>query len=83
VPESRVSLSDGVAGWIKRCGKPARLDDPSTLPALTQHRNGEWRTAIDRNVPHRFTIPRGDLAACILSLIDDPSSIHRHVFVAK
>jgi hypothetical protein len=56
VPESRVSLSDGVAGWIKRCGKPARLDDPSTLPALTQHRNGEWRTAIDRNVPHRFTI---------------------------
>jgi putative NADH-flavin reductase len=53
-------------------------------PRLSDHTpTGKWRTAIDRNLPHGFTIPRGDLAACILSLINDPDTIHTHVFVAK
>jgi putative NADH-flavin reductase len=55
--------------------RPPRLsDNPAT---------GKWRIAIDRNLPYGFTIPRGDLAACILSLINDLDSIHKHVFVAK
>jgi hypothetical protein len=54
--------------------RPPRLSDHATT--------GKWRIAIDRHLPHGFTIPRGDLAACILSLIDDPDSIHKHVFVA-
>jgi putative NADH-flavin reductase len=53
-------------------------------PRLSDHAaTGKWRTAIDRNLPHGFTIARGDLAACILSLINDPDTIHTHVFVAK
>jgi putative NADH-flavin reductase len=55
--------------------RPPRLTDDAAT--------GKWRTAFDRNVPHGFTIPRGDLAACILNLINDPETIHKHVFVAK
>jgi hypothetical protein len=39
--------------------------------------------AIDRNVPHGFTITRADLAACILRFASDPATIHTHVFVAN
>lgn len=53
-------------------------------PRLSDHAaTGKWRIAIDRNLPHGFTIPRSDLAACILSLVNDPDCIHKHVFVAK
>jgi putative NADH-flavin reductase len=55
--------------------RPPRLTDSTET--------GVWRTAIDRNLPHGYTIPRGDLAACILNLINDLETIYKHVFVAK
>ena len=42
-----------------------------------------YRTAFDRNLPHGFTISRADLAACMLTLLDDPATRHRHVAIAN
>ena len=44
---------------------------------------GTYRTAIDRNLPHCFSISRADLAACMLTLLDDPATVHRHVCIAN
>jgi len=53
-------------------------------PALTSKAaRGTYRTAIDRNLPHGFTISRADLASCMLALLDDPAIVHRHVAVAS
>jgi putative NADH-flavin reductase len=53
-------------------------------PALTSKTaTGTYRTAIDRNLPHGFTVSRADLAACMLARLDDPALIHRHVSVAS
>jgi len=53
-------------------------------PALTNKAaTGCYRTAIDRNLPHGFSISRADLAACMLGLLDDPASSHRHVAIAN
>jgi putative NADH-flavin reductase len=53
-------------------------------PALTSKAaTGTYRTAIDRNLPHGFTVSRADLAACMLARLDDPAVIHRHVSVAS
>jgi putative NADH-flavin reductase len=53
-------------------------------PRLSDHAaTGKWRSAIDRNLPHGFTIARSDLASCILGLVSDLACIHKHVFVAK
>ena len=53
-------------------------------PALTgKAATGTYRIAIDRNLPHGFTISRGDLAACVLALLDDPAVVHRHVAIAN
>jgi putative NADH-flavin reductase len=53
-------------------------------PALTNKAaTGSYRTAIDRNLPHGFSISRADLAACMLGLLDDPASSHRHVAIAN
>src|SRR5436190_12082405 len=39
-------------------------------PSLTgKPATGTYRTAIDRNLPHGFTISRADLAACMLTLL--------------
>jgi putative NADH-flavin reductase len=43
---------------------------------------GRYRHAIDRNLPHGFSISRADLATCILALLDDPATVHRHVGIA-
>jgi putative NADH-flavin reductase len=52
-------------------------------PALTgRAASGAYRTAIDRNLPHGFSVSRADLAACMLSLADDPATVHRHVAIA-
>jgi putative NADH-flavin reductase len=53
---------------------PALTDKPAT---------GTYRLAIDRNLPHGFSISRADLAACILALLDDPATVHRHVAIAN
>jgi len=53
-------------------------------PSLTSKpASGTYRTAIDRNLPHGFTISRADLAACMLTLLDDLSTVHRHVAIAN
>ena len=54
--------------------RPPRLTDK---PA-----SGTYRAAVDRNVPRGVTIPRADLAAHILEHLDDPETLHQHVFIA-
>jgi putative NADH-flavin reductase len=55
--------------------RPPRLTDrPAT---------GRYRTAIDRNPPRAFSLPRADLAAYILGLLSEPSSVHRHIGIAS
>ena len=44
---------------------------------------GSYRTAIDKNLPHGFSVARGDLAAYMLGLVDDPASVRRHVAIAN
>jgi putative NADH-flavin reductase len=53
-------------------------------PSLTgKTATGTYRTAIDRNLPHGFTVSRADLAACMLARLDDPAVVHRHVAIAS
>ena len=53
-------------------------------PALTgKAATGTYRTAIDRNLPHGFTVSRADLAACLLAMLADPATMHRHVAIAS
>jgi putative NADH-flavin reductase len=53
-------------------------------PALTaKPATGTYRTTIDRNLPHGFTVSRADLAACLLATLADPATIHRHVAIAS
>jgi putative NADH-flavin reductase len=53
-------------------------------PSLTDKAaRGTYRTAIDRNLPHCFNISRADLATCMLTLLDDPATVHRHVCIAN
>jgi len=56
-------------------------DQPGLDPAKAA--TGAYRTAIDRNLPHGFTISREDLAACMLALLGDPATVHRHVSIAS
>jgi putative NADH-flavin reductase len=52
-------------------------------PGLTSKTaKGTYRTAIDSNLPHGFNVSRADLAACMLTLLDDPESVHRHLGIA-
>src|SRR5258706_135366 len=67
---------------------PARLGDPactfSPPPSLTDNpATGASRTAIDRTLPHGFTVSRADLAACMLASLSDPATVHRHVAIAS
>ncbi len=53
-------------------------------PGLTSKpASGRYRTAVDTNLPHGFTIARADLAACMLTLISDPATVHKHVAIAN
>ena len=53
-------------------------------PSLTgKAATGAYRTAIDRNLPHGFTVSRADLAACMLASLSDPTTVHRHVAIAS
>jgi putative NADH-flavin reductase len=52
---------------------PGLTDKPAT---------GAYRTAIDRNLRRGLTISRADLAACMLTLIDDPAALRRHIGIA-
>jgi putative NADH-flavin reductase len=53
-------------------------------PSLTNKpAAGTYRTAIDRNLSRGFSVARADLAACMLTLIDDPAAVHRHIAIAN
>ena len=53
-------------------------------PALNgKAATGNYRTAIDANLPHGFSVSRADLAACILELLNDPRVVRRHVGIAN
>ena len=53
-------------------------------PALTgKPATRTYRTAIDRNLPHGFTVSRADLAACMLARLDDPAVVRGHVSIAS
>jgi putative NADH-flavin reductase len=53
-------------------------------PGLTSNpAKGSYRQAIDHNLPHGFRVPRADLAACMITLIDDPAVVRRHVAIAS
>ncbi len=53
-------------------------------PQLTDKTaKGAYRTAIERNVTFGIQITRDDLAACMLELMSDPSTIRQHVNVAN
>jgi len=53
-------------------------------PALTgKPPRGTYRMAVDRSVPHAFSISRADLAACMLTVLDDLATVQRHIFVAS
>lgn len=53
-------------------------------PSLTSKpAQGTYRTAVDRGLPHGFTISRADLAAWTLTLIDDPDTVHKHASIAN
>jgi len=45
--------------------------------------SGAYRTAVDRSVPHCFAISRADLAACMLTALDDPATVGRHIYCAR
>ncbi len=44
---------------------------------------GSYRLAVDRNLPHGFSVSRADLAACVLGLLGDPATVRRHVAIAN
>jgi putative NADH-flavin reductase len=69
--ESEIEASD--LDWTIM--RPPRL---TSKPAT-----GTYRTAIDRNLPNGLSVTRADLAACMLSLIDDPATIRKHVAIAQ
>ena len=53
-------------------------------PALTNKTaRGTYRTATDRSLPRGLSISRADLAACLLTLLDDPAAVHRHIAIAN
>jgi len=52
-------------------------------PSLKSKRARGYRTAIDRNLPHGFSITRGDLAACMLAMLPDQATVRHHVGVAN
>jgi putative NADH-flavin reductase len=53
-------------------------------PSLTSKpARGSYRTAVDRNLPHGFTISRADLAAWMLTLIDGSAAVHKHLSIAN
>ena len=53
-------------------------------PTLTDKpARGTYRTAIDRNLPHCFNISRADLVACMLTLLDDRATVHKHICIAN
>jgi putative NADH-flavin reductase len=66
---------------IRRSGLDWTILRPPALTAKPP--TGTYRKAIDRNLPHGFRVSRADLAGCMLALLDDPATMHRHVGIAN
>ena len=45
--------------------------------------SGRYRTAINANIPHGYTISRADVAHAMLAMIDDPATIGKAIGVAN
>ena len=45
--------------------------------------SGTYRSAVDRSVPRCYAISRADLAACMLTALDDPATIGKHIYCAR
>jgi putative NADH-flavin reductase len=69
----------------EECVHASQLDWTILRPPRLVAKPGSrhYRIGIERNVAHGFTLPRADLASCILRLINDPKMSHKHVFVAS
>jgi putative NADH-flavin reductase len=52
-------------------------------PALNSKPARGYRTAIDRNLPHGFSVTRADLAACMVAMLRESAIVHHHVGVAN
>jgi len=53
-------------------------------PSLTNGpASGSYRVAVDRNLSRCFSITRADLAACMLSALDDSATVRRHICAAS
>ncbi len=52
-------------------------------PALNSKPARGYRTAIDRNLPHGFSVTRADLAACMVAMLPEPTIVRHHVGVAN
>ncbi|HEX3424641.1 MAG TPA: NAD(P)-binding oxidoreductase [Acidimicrobiales bacterium] len=53
-------------------------------PRLTNKAaTGRYRSAAGHNLAHGYSISRADLAAFLLSVVRDPSTIHQDLFVAR
>jgi putative NADH-flavin reductase len=44
---------------------------------------GAYRTAVDRNVPHGFSVSRADVAQLMLRVLEQPETIHHTIGIAK
>jgi putative NADH-flavin reductase len=64
----------GVSGLEWTVVRPPRLTDkPMT---------GTYRTALDRNVRRGLSVPRADVAHCMLHVLDEPGTIGRNIALA-
>jgi len=52
-------------------------------PALNSKPARGYRTAIDRNLRHGFSVTRADLAACMVAMLPEPTIVHHYVGVAN
>ena len=52
-------------------------------PALNSKPPRGYRMAIDRNLPHGFSVTRADLAACMVAVLADPAIAGRHIGIAN
>jgi uncharacterized protein YbjT (DUF2867 family) len=45
--------------------------------------SGRYRTAINANIPHGYTISRADVAHAMLAMLDDPATIGKAIGLAR
>ena len=81
-------LLRGIYGDLARLEDLMRASDTDWTivrpPNLTNRPlTGRYRTALDANVPRGRSIGRADVAHCMLATLDDPTTIHHALGVAR